>query len=329
MRSEGDRRLNDKTPFCFLFFSLYYGVMKKQCMKVGIAGVGRFGSRHLEKWLHFNDVEIAGFYDIDPEVGRKVRDEKQIPWKELDELLENIDVLDIVTPGSQHYKIAKKALQAGKHIFVEKPFTEFEDQAAELSALAAKKGLLVGVGHIEHFNPVFRALKRHLPGIPEEIRAYRQGPFLPGVGVDVSIVLELMIHDIELLTQLIPYPLKSVSAEGHIVHSDKIDRATATLTFENGSVAELFASRAESTRRRELICHSESGLFKANFMERLLEVPGHKQPRHFEANDAMAEELRSFLDAVKSGEKPVISEEQGLRSVSIANAIEKTILKKL
>lgn len=303
--------------------------MKNQRMKVGIAGVGRFGSRHLEKWLHFNDVEIAGFYDIDPEVSRKVRDEKQIPWKELDELLENIDVLDIVTPGSQHYKIAKMALQAGKHIFVEKPFTEFEDQAAELSALAAEKGLLVGVGHIEHFNPVFRALKRHLPGIPEEIRAYRQGPFLPGVGVDVSIVLELMIHDIELVTQLIPYPLKSIDANGEIIHSDKIDRATARLEFENGTETTLFASRAEEMRRREMICYGNAGICTANFMERRLEISNGTGPLNFEPNDAMADELRSFLNAVKQGEKPEMNEENGLRSVSIANAIEKTILKKL
>lgn len=302
--------------------------MKKQCVKVGIAGVGRFGSRHLEKWLHFDDVEIAGFYDIDPVVSRKVQDEKQIPRTELDELLERIDVLDIVTPGSQHYGIAKKALQSGKHIFVEKPFTEFEEQATELSALAKEKGLLVGVGHIEHFNPVYRALKQQLNTVPEKIFAYRQGPFLPGVGVDVSIVLELMIHDIELVTQLVPLAVKSVDAQGEIIYSDKIDRATATLEFDNGSVATLFASRAEDNRRREMICHSSSGIYTANFMERRMELPDGSDPLNFEPNDAMAEELRSFLNAVKRGEKNEMNEERGLRSVSIANAIEKAILKK-
>jgi len=303
--------------------------MKKQCVKVGVAGAGRFGSRHLEKWGEFEDVVLTGFYDINPEVRTRISREKGIPFLPLETLLGNVDILDIVTPGSAHFAIAKIALQAGKHIFVEKPFTEFEDQAAELSALAADKGLMVGVGHIEQFNPVFRALKQQLPTMPKKIFAYRQGPFLAGVGVDVSIVLELMVHDIELVTQLIPRPLKSIDAQGEIIYSDKADRVTATLEFDNGSVATLFSSRAEESRRREMICHTDSGIYTANFMERRLEMPKGSNPLLIEPNDAMAEELRSFLNAVKRGEKPEINEEHGLRSVSIANAIEKAILKKI
>lgn len=301
--------------------------MQKQRIKVGIAGVGRFGSRHLDKWLDLNDAEIVGFYDIDPFVCEKISREKGISHLSLDTLLKHIDVLDIVTPGSAHFAVAKSALQAGKHIFVEKPFTEFEAQAAELSALAAEKGLLVGVGHIEHFNPVFRALKKQLPAIPKKIFAYRQGPFLPGVGVDVSIVLELMIHDIELVMQLLPFPLRSIAAQGEIIHSDKADRVTATLEFENGSVATLFASRAEEVRRREMICHTDSGYYTANFMERRLELPNGSGPLYFEPNDAMAEELQSFMNAVKHGNKPALNEEHGLRSVSIANRIEEAVLR--
>lgn len=301
--------------------------MKKQRIRVGIAGVGRFGSRHLEKWLDLNDAEIVGFCDIDPLVCEKISREKGIPHLSLETLIKHIDVLDIVTPGSAHFAVAKSALQSGKHIFVEKPFTEFEAQAAELSAIAAEKGLLVGVGHIEHFNPVFRALKKQLPAIPKKIFAYRQGPFLPGVGVDVSIVLELMVHDIELVTQLIPYPLRSIDAQGEIIYSDRFDRVTATLVFENGSVASLFASRAESERRRELFCHTGGDIYRANFMERKLEIPGEAQPLRFDPNDAMAEELRSFLNSLKGGKKPEINEEQGLRSVSIANRIEEAVLR--
>ncbi|MDD3965944.1 MAG: Gfo/Idh/MocA family oxidoreductase [Candidatus Neomarinimicrobiota bacterium] len=303
--------------------------MKKQGIKVGIAGVGRFGSRHLDKWLDFHDAELVGFYDTDPAVRERISREKGIPYLPLKTLLGKVHILDIVTPGSAHFAIAKSALEAGKHIFVEKPFTEFEDQAAELSQMAQEKGLRVGVGYIEHFNPVFAALQQHLKVLPDKIYAYRQGPFLAGVGVDVSIVLELMIHDIELVTRLIPLPIKSIEAEGEILHSDKADRVTATLQFDNGSVATLFASRAEEKRRREMICHAGSGVYKANFMERRLELPDGALPQNFTANDAMAEELRSFLNAVKAGEKPRINEEHGLRSVSIANAIEKAILKNI
>ena len=163
--------------------------------------------------------------------------------------------------------------------------------------------------------------------IPKKIFAYRQGPFLPGVGVDVSIVLELMIHDIELVTQLLPYPLRSIDAQGEIIYSDRADRATATLEFDNGTVATLYASRAEESRRREMICHTSSGTYTANFMERGLELPGNTDPVIFECNDAMAEELRSFLNAVKRGNKPEINEEHGLRSVSIANRIEEAVLR--
>ncbi|MDZ7821138.1 MAG: Gfo/Idh/MocA family oxidoreductase [Candidatus Marinimicrobia bacterium] len=173
-------------------------------MKAGIAGVGRFGSRHLDKWMHFDDAQVVGFYDTDLRVQERIQAEWNIPYLPLEDLLERIDVLDIVTPGSSHYDIARAALQAGKHVFIEKPFTEFEDQARELAGLAEAKQTLIGVGHIEHFNPVFRALREQMHEVPKTLEAYRQGPFLAGVGVDISIILELMIHDIELATRLIP-----------------------------------------------------------------------------------------------------------------------------
>jgi predicted dehydrogenase len=299
--------------------------MKNQPLQVGIVGVGRFGTRHLEKWLQIANVNVCGFHDIDPGVVKRVSDHHNIPFFSLDDLIVCSDVLDIVVPASSHYAIAKSALKAGKHVFIEKPFAEKPEQAQELCTLANAKGSRVGIGYIERFNPVYSALKAQLQGVPEYIEAYRQGPFLPGVGVDVSIVLELMIHDIDIVRQLIPYPLESVSAKGEMIHTDKIDRAYAELIFGNGSRVLLHASRAENERRREVICLQNGKKIVANFMQCMLQVQ-EEDPLVFGKYDAMFDELSCFIEAVRNDHPYHINEQDGLTAVEIAAAIENEII---
>ncbi|MBW6458113.1 MAG: Gfo/Idh/MocA family oxidoreductase [FCB group bacterium] len=298
--------------------------MKNNTLQVGIVGVGRFGTRHLEKWLQIKDAAVCGFYDIDPVVGKRVEEQYNIPLLSQDDLIACSAVIDIVVPASSHYSVAKAALQAGKHVFIEKPFAETPEQARELCSLARVNGGIVGIGYIERFNPVYSALRSHLSEVPEYIEAYRQGPFLPGVGVDVSIILELMIHDIDMVCQLIPYPLRSVSANGERIHTGKIDRASAELIFENGSKVMLHASRAETGRRREMICLDKGKKIVADFMECRLHLNG-KDPLTFGKYDAMLDELGSFTKAVRENRPHHINERDGLIAVEIAAAIENSI----
>ncbi len=303
--------------------------MKSCPLNIGIIGVGRFGSRHLEKWQRIAHANLIGFHDIDPAVRTRVEGDTNVPFVEQNELIRRADVLDIVVPADAHFRVAKKALLAGKHVFIEKPFSETAAEAIELASLAAASGRRIGIGHIERFNPVYRALKNIAAAQPlTSIRAYRQGPFIPGVGVSVSIILELMIHDIDLALQLIPSPLEHVEAEGEIIHTQKIDRAEATLHFENGARANLFASRAEATRRREMICCAGKNEFRANFMEGRLEGPGPGMPMTFGTYDAMAEELQAFIDSIEGAFPHEVNENDGLVSVRIAERIEKLILQR-
>lgn len=299
--------------------------MKSNKLKVGIVGVGRFGSRHLEKWLSMDGIDFIGFNDIDADVCNKIETNFACKSYDLDSLIEKADLIDIVVPAASHFPIAAKALKAGKHVFVEKPFTETSDEAKKLANLADDANVKIGIGHIERFNPVYKLLREQMDGVPHAIMAFRQGPFIPGNGLDVSIILELMVHDIDIVLQLIPYPVTSIQATGEIIHSDKIDRATAILTFENGSKAVLFASRAEDHRRREILCETSGNAYKANLMERKFQVSGEKE-QQIGPYDAMYDELEAFVAAIDSGRDHVVNQEDGVRSIEIATKIENLIL---
>ena len=310
----------------FQLITLILSLMKNPILKIGIVGVGRFGTRHLSKWLQMDDIEFVGFNDIDPEVCKNLKKEQGLSCYPLDELIDKVDILDIVVPISAHYDVAKKALEAGKHIFIEKSFTETAKQAEELANLANKKDLRVGIGHIERYNPVLIGLKKQLINPPKTLLAFRQGPFIPGNGVDVSIIKELMIHDIDLITHFIPYPIESIQASGEILHTDKIDRATAIINFSNGSEAILFASRAEKTRRREILCSDSDIDYKADLMNRKLSSTKNTEVLDFEFADAMMDELTAFVDAVRNGTDYLVNARTGVETVKIAEAIEKEIL---
>lgn len=300
--------------------------MKNQVLKVGIVGVGRFGSRHLEKWLQMDNITILGFNDIDPVVCTRVINETGLPSLSLDELIDRVDILDIVVPAVSHFPIAEKALQAGKHVFVEKPFAETPEQARQLAKLAEKNDLKIGIGHIERFNPVYQKLKDTLTSPPEIILAFRQGPFIPKVGLDVSIIMELMVHDIDIVRQLIPSPIKHIHASGEILHSSKIDRATAVINFENGSEAVLFSSRVEEFRRREIICSSGTKIYKANLMDQKFSISDDEVVKSFGEFDAMDDELKAFVSAVQNDQKHIVNENNGVDTIEIAKKIEDIIL---
>lgn len=300
--------------------------MKNQVIKVGIVGVGRFGSRHLSKWLEMDDIEFVGFNDIDADICKNLKSEQGLSCYPLDDLIHKVDILDIVVPISSHYVVAKKAIEAGKHVFVEKSFTETPEQARELADLADKKGVCVGIGHIERYNPVLIELKKQLLHPPKNLLAFRQGPFIPDYGVDVSIIKELMIHDIDLITHFIPYPIESIQATGEILFSNKLDRVTAIMKFSNGSQAILFASRAEEHRRREVLCSDGNTDYKADLMNRKLSSTKNDIIQHFEFSDAMKDELTAYVEAIRNNQPYLVNANIGCDTVKIAEEIEKIIL---
>lgn len=306
---------------------LYYTSMDNSTdiiLNVAVIGVGRFGSRHLEKWLQRDDINVIGFNDIDPDVQEKISRLHHIPYLEIDEILEQAHIVDIVVPSISHYSIALKALQAKKHIFVEKPFTITVDQARHLTFLAEKYDLTIGIGHIERFNPVYEAFEKKLDQIPDTMDAYRQGPFIPKVGLDVSVVMELMIHDIDMMLQLIPSPIDRIEAGGSIEISKYIDVARARITFQNGSIANLFASRNAIDRQRYTNFTSGEHIYVADFMNRRFIADGDVQ--EFPEYDAMQDELTSFTSAVLQARQHRVNGHDGIRSIRIAKAIEKAIL---
>ena len=296
-------------------------------LKIGIVGVGRFGSRHLEKWMAIENVELIGFNDKNENRCKEIAGKYDLSCYSLDELFSKADIIDIVVPISSHYVIAKKALEAGKHIFVEKSFTEFPEQAEELRTLSGERKLKIGIGHIERFNPVLIELKKQLNAPPLKLMAFRQGPFIPDQGLDVSIIKELMIHDIDLITHFIPHPITSIQASGDILHSNKIDRVTAIINFKNGSEAILFSSRAEEARRREVLCTDGNIDYKADLMNRKLSSTKNSDIKEFQFADAMLDELSAFVESVRSGRDYIVNANTGCETMDIAQTIEDIILK--
>ncbi len=295
--------------------------MINETLKVGIIGVGRFGSRHLSKWLAMDNIEVIGFNDKNSEICQKLEKEQDLNYYSLNDLIAICDILDIVVPISQHYIIAKQCLEAGKHIFIEKSFAQTLEQAEELAELASQKGVKVGLGHIERYNPVLIQLKDQLKTTPKKLLAFRQGPYIPGNGIDVSIVLELMIHDIDLITHFIPYPIDTVYATGENPYTNNSDRATAIIKFTNGSEAILFASRAEEKRRREILCTDGDFEYKADLMNRTLSSSKNDKVLEFEFSDAMMDELNTFVEAVRQNKDYPINAQTGVKTVKIAEMI--------
>jgi len=304
--------------------------MIKTPLKVGIVGTGRFGSRHLEKWLKIEDIELIGFNDKDDGTCGEVADKFGLPCFPLEELIGSVDILDIVVPISSHFKIAKKALEAGKHIFVEKSFTEFPDQADELKELAVKSSLMVGIGHIERFNPVLVELKKHLTAIPSKLMAFRQGPFIPGVGLDVSIIKELMIHDIDLILSFVNEQVRDVKAVGIPILTPKVDIANARLEFENGCVANLTASRVSRERTRKFRVFQLNDYISLDFQNRNVEMFSLEETadgkRQIVARDPdisegepLKLELEAFLATIRGESIPgVCTGYQGKKSLELA-----------
>ena len=319
-----------------------------QKLKIGIAGVGKLGRYHGQNLLQLPQADLVGVYDINPERGQRVASEFAVDYfPRYEELLAKVDAVTIAVPTSRHFALASEALRAGKAVFVEKPIAATPEEARNLVQLAREKRLPLQVGHIERFNPAIRALEGEELR-PLFIEAHRLASFDPR-GTDVAVVLDLMIHDIDLTLALVNSPIKQIDASGVAVISESEDIANARIQFENGCVANLTASRISLKKMRKMRLFQPDSYLSLDLLQglaeiyRLKELPeshGTATPlswaviekdgqrkqivydkRQAEDGNALLVELRAFVDAVLHGTEPPVSGEDGLRALEVATEI--------
>ncbi len=315
-------------------------------LKIGVLGVGHLGKIHLKCLKKLPDIyKIAGFYDPDKGRSQAVREEFGFrSFASTEELIENVDVVDIVTPTLSHYKCAVKALQNFKHILIEKPITETLKQAKELIKLSEKAGVKAQVGHVERYNPAFLSVREYIEN-PRFIETHRLTKFNPR-GTDIPVVLDLMIHDIDILLSVVNSDPKKFSTTGVAVVSDTSDIANARIEFDNGCVANLTSSRISLKNMRKTRIFQRDAYITIDFLEKESEVirvkeaindndsfammmdlgNGNKKQIYFKKleppeTNAIQEELKAFAISVNKNLPVSITLEEGYRALKVAKEI--------
>lgn len=314
-------------------------------LKAGVLGAGHLGKIHLKLLQQSEKYELAGFYDPDASNGKKVESEFGYKFfNSLEALIDAVDVVDIVTPTLSHYTCAIKAITKGKHIFIEKPITNTVEEAEHIRLLVSENNLRGQVGHVERFNPAFIAVKDDIQS-PMFIETHRLAEFNPR-GTDVPVVLDLMIHDIDIILSVVKSPVKNITASGVSVISETPDIANARIEFENGCVANLTASRISMKNLRKSRFFQKDAYISVDFLEKQVEVvkmknapeipgdfdmvlqnaEGLKKQIYFEnpeisPNNAILEELESFANAINNNTKPVVTLRDGTDALRVAYQI--------
>lgn len=318
-------------------------------LKAGLVGAGHLGKIHLRLLNQSEKYELVGFYDSDAENGKKLEQEFCYKYyNDLDNLLNDIQVLDIVTPTLFHYEYAKKAIEKGLHFFIEKPVTQTLEQAEELIRLCEEKNIKVQVGHVERYNPAYIATRTYLDN-PQFIEIHRLAEFNPR-GTDVSVVLDLMIHDLDILLSIVKSPVKDIHASGVSVVSKTPDITNARIEFENGCVANLTTSRISMKAMRKSRFFQKDAYISIDFLEKKAEVirmqaapenpsdfdmiienaEGEKNQILFEypniqPNNAILDELESFAQAIEENTPIEVSLNDGTEALKVALKIMELI----
>lgn len=314
-------------------------------LKVGVLGAGHLGKIHLRLLNQSEKYELVGFYDAFEENANKVAAE--FGYKKFDsiaDLIAAVDVVDIVTPTMQHFECAKQVIEAGRHIFIEKPISNTVEEAEEIIALAKKHNVKGQVGHVERFNPAFTAVKDKINN-PMFIETHRLAEFNPR-GTDVPVVLDLMIHDIDAILSVVKSKVKSVNASGVAVISDSPDISNARIEFENGCVANITSSRISMKNMRKSRFFQKDAYISVDYLDKVCEVvrmkdapevpgdfdmilqnaEGVKKQIYFDnpqvdANNAILDELETFADAINNNTTPIVTLEDGTEALRVAHMI--------
>jgi len=316
---------------------------KTYMLKVGIFGVGHLGKFHITNWKEIEGIKIVGFFDPNNDNANEVINTHGLKrFSDEEKLIEACDIIDVITPTNLHYEVCMMAIRKGKHVFVEKPLAHTLQEGKDLVNMVQEAGVKMQVGHVERFNPAYLALKE-LNLNPMFIEVHRLAQFNPR-GTEVSVILDLMIHDIDIILSLVKSDVKSISASGVAVMTDTPDIANVRIEFNNGCVANLTSSRISMKKMRKVRLFQKDAYIGIDLLEKKTEIIKLKQPEDvdvfsfdietpngkktiaianpsIEPLNAIKLELESFVDAIVNNKPTVVSEIDGYLAMEVAHQI--------
>jgi predicted dehydrogenase len=299
-------------------------------LRIGVVGVGHIGSKHARLYAEMPAAEFSAIYDVDLAKANAIAKKYRVtPARSPAEFAEMVDAASIATPTNTHYEVARSLLARGKHLLIEKPITDNTAHAGELAELAAQNGLILQVGHVERFNPVLSALEERLTH-PRFIEAHRLSPY-PERSTDIGVVLDLMIHDLEIILHLVRSPVQTIDAVGVAVLSRGEDIANARLRFENGCVANITSSRISPERMRKIRVFQEDAYLSLDYEKQSGEIYRRAEGRitrekvEIAREEPLKHQLVSFVECAKSGRQPRVSGFQAIAALELAIEITKRI----
>ena len=312
-------------------------------LKVGVFGVGHLGKFHLNNWKEIEDVELVGFYDPNEKTAKEVEEKYGLKhFESVNALLNKIDAADIIAPTNYHFELCEAAIKKGKHVFVEKPMADTLEQGKQLVQMVKEADIKLQVGHVERFNPAFLALK-DVELNPMFIEVHRLAQF-NARGTEVSVILDLMIHDIDIILKLVHSDVKNIYASGVAVMTDTPDIANVRIEFNNGCVANLTSSRISMKKMRKMRLFQKDAYIGIDFLDKKAEIiklksaedesefnfdietpSGNKTITIINAPvqpvNAIKEELQSFVQSINENKNTVVNEIDGLMAMEVAHRI--------
>ncbi|MBX9733577.1 MAG: Gfo/Idh/MocA family oxidoreductase [Chitinophagaceae bacterium] len=312
-------------------------------LKIGVFGVGHLGKFHLNNWKEIEGVKLIGFFDPNNDNANAVTEQYGLKrFMDEDKLIDACDAIDVITPTNHHFDICMKAIRKGKHVFVEKPITHTIKEGRDLVDMVREANVKLQVGHVERFNPAFLAIK-DVPLNPMFIEVHRLAQFNPR-GTEVSVILDLMIHDIDIILSLVKSDVKSIAASGVNVMTETPDIANVRIEFNNGCVANLTSSRISMKKMRKMRLFQKDAYIGIDFLEKKTEIIKLKQPNDtgvfsfdidtqngkktiaiatpaVEPLNAIKLELQAFVDAIHNNTPTIVSEIDGFLAMEVAHQI--------
>ena len=306
--------------------------MKKQKIRIGVIGIGYLGKFHLEKFQKNKDCQLVWLIDKNIKNLKNYKDKYNISTN-YKEIVDDVDAVSIVTPTVNHYEIARYFIERNKHVLIEKPMTQTVSEAKKLINLSKKHKKTIQIGHLERFNPVIRKVSSLIKN-PLFIEVHRLAQFNPR-STDVNVVYDLMIHDIDITTSLVPSKIKKISSFGKNIITNKIDIANARLEFFNGTIANLTASRISQKSERKIRIFEKDKYLSLDFLQPKLKIVEKVKKKssklfktleyNYKKTDALNDEIIDFINSIRMNKKPLVDGIQGMEALKLAAAISKKL----
>ena len=306
--------------------------MKKQKIRIGVIGIGYLGKFHLEKFQKNKDCQLVWLIDKNIKNLKNYKDKYNVSTN-YKEIVNDVDAVSIVTPTVNHYEIARYFIEKNKHVLIEKPMTQTVSEAKKLINLAKKYKKTIQIGHLERFNPVIRKVSSLIKN-PLFIEVHRLAQFNPR-STDVNVVYDLMIHDIDITTSLVPSKIKKISSFGKSIITNKIDIANARLEFFNGTIANLTASRISQKSERKIRIFEKDKYLSLDFLQPKLKIVEKVKKKssklfktleyNYKKTDALNDEIIDFINSIRMNKKPLVDGIQGMEALKLAAAISKKL----